>query len=385
MIKEMILEDFLRSNNIEVDTWLAANIEWEQLKSIAIDFEKHRHEMEEYAAMVVRLIQHYEGVHSVRWRVKDCEHTMEKIVRKRAENSDKYKDIDEKNYYSIITDLIGIRALHLFKSDAFSIDSSIRDNFSITEKPMLYLRDGDIFSQEVFSEAKFDHKFHPKGYRSIHYIIKAQPNKRELLSEIQVRTIFEEGWSEIDHRVRYPSFSSDENISGFLSIFNSLAGQADAMGSFVQTLAEATVKNKTALNAAHEKNNQSLKAVEELVSELSREAEAHNQSKQTVEKLKNEVSKMRAASNIEESRKKLGMSIRFPTELFDNIKRQNKALNSVAIEDFSKQMEVIGKAFLKSKEVDELMKAAISQQNSEKAIAEMLKGIVALNKDKKDN
>ncbi|EKH2437192.1 hypothetical protein O4M18_004240 [Escherichia coli] len=91
-------------------------------------------------------------------------------------------------------------------------------------------------------------KLHDAGYRSVHYVIKTRPIKDEIFTEIQVRTIFEEGWSEIDHRIRYPDISDDHLINHFLMIFNRLAGSADEMGAFIFELKET-------INVVSPKNN----------------------------------------------------------------------------------------------------------------------------------
>ena len=80
-------------------------------------------------------------------------------------------------------------------------------------------------------------KEHSDGYRSIHYITKTNFTKATVRCELQVRTIFEEGWSEIDHKVRYPDFTDDPLIRDFLHVFNRLSGAADEMGTFVNRLA----------------------------------------------------------------------------------------------------------------------------------------------------
>ena len=46
-------------------------------------------------------------------------------------------------------------------------------------------------------------------YRSLHYIIKY----KGYYVEIQGRTLFEEGWSEIDHDIVYPYYQDDEMLS----------------------------------------------------------------------------------------------------------------------------------------------------------------------------
>jgi len=104
---------------------------------------------------------------------------------------------------------------------------------------------------------------HPFGYRSIHYVIKSQPAKCVRLVELQVRTIFEEGWSEIDHKVRYPRQSDDPLLAFFLTIFNRLAGSADEMGTFTKILA-TNLRQQTA------RANRSAREIQEKEAELKR-------------------------------------------------------------------------------------------------------------------
>jgi hypothetical protein len=62
------------------------------------------------------------------------------------------------------------------------------------------------------------------------------PTKVAVTAEVQVRTIFEEAWSEIDHKIRYPHNKGDPVLNQFLAVFNQLAGSADGMGSFIRSL-----------------------------------------------------------------------------------------------------------------------------------------------------
>jgi hypothetical protein len=87
-----------------------------------------------------------------------------------------------------------------------------------------------------FESADCDLREHPEGYRSVHYVLKSQPANQQHLVELQVRTIFEEGWSEIDHRIRYPNQTDNPYLRQFLIMFNGLAGSADQMGSFIKAL-----------------------------------------------------------------------------------------------------------------------------------------------------
>ena len=190
-------------------------------------------------------------MHSVRWRIKDVEHLLAKIIRKRIDGNKKYDDICVENYSDVITDLIGIRALHLFKTDFETINKSINSSFVLKEKTVVYVREGDdsTFKQQC-SDLGFSVEVHPNGYRSIHYVLKTQPLQRLILVELQVRTIFEEGWSEIDHIVRYPNYSDDAQLAYLLTIFNRMAGNADEMAGFVRALAEAQRDSKAQLDDA---------------------------------------------------------------------------------------------------------------------------------------
>ena len=115
----------------------------------------------------------------------------------------------------------------------------IRDGseLDIIGKPIAYYRKGD--SQELLSHFKEnnceteEHKF---GYRSVHYLVKSSLFKKQYIVEIQVRTIFEEGWSEVDHKLKYPYVKNNVVLERFIGILNRLAGSTDEMCSFINYL-----------------------------------------------------------------------------------------------------------------------------------------------------
>ena len=51
--------------------------------------------------------------------------------------------------------------------------------------------------------------------------------------EIQVRTLYEEAWSEIDHKLRYPYNLQSEMLKNYTDIMNRLTGLGDEMGTFI--------------------------------------------------------------------------------------------------------------------------------------------------------
>lgn len=212
-----------------------ANISIEHLEAIDNDFANLNSQLDQAAEFITRFLLKAKDIHSVRYRLKDPEHLLKKIIRKKKENP--LREITPDNYRSEITDLIGVRAIHLFKEDWKKVNDFIVNTWEVHEQPTAYVRAGDTEEySDMFKECGCEIKPHQFGYRSVHYIIKTRPAKEEILAEIQVRTIFEEGWSEIDHKVRYPSSSSNELIDYLLLVMNRLAGSADELGSFTKKL-----------------------------------------------------------------------------------------------------------------------------------------------------
>ena len=57
---------------------------------------------------------------------------------------------------------------------------------------------------------------------------------RGVYIEIQIKTLFEEGWGEIDHSILYPQRKGNAMLTEFSELLNRLAGMGDEMGSFYQ-------------------------------------------------------------------------------------------------------------------------------------------------------
>ncbi len=80
-------------------------------------------------------------------------------------------------------------------------------------------------------------------YRSIHYTIRhTDPDGTAVPIEIQTRSIFEEGWSEINHKLLYKKECFDIAEEALLkkasSILSSLAGDCDTLVDLMRTIAE---------------------------------------------------------------------------------------------------------------------------------------------------
>lgn len=110
--------ELLKKYNISEDEFEVADIKWEELEYIYKDFSEKRSSYEQKLAefqkeFLMNISEN--GIHSIRTRVKDAEHLIVKIIRKRQENYKKYRTLDKDNYEKFLTDLIGIRCLYFLK------------------------------------------------------------------------------------------------------------------------------------------------------------------------------------------------------------------------------------------------------------------------------
>lgn len=246
-------EAFLKQYNMDEAYLEEAGLSWEELAAIYEDYLSIEGTLRRIGKEFVNdYLYDIEkaGIHSYRYRTKDPGHLLEKIIRKRREHPERLAAIDRTNYYKYITDLIGIRVFFLYREDwihfhnyittAFEnnpdiyVEDRIADfdedasHFYIAERPKVYRRNGDT---RIYDDNLIDIK--SDGiYRSLHYIIKY----RGYYVEIQGRTLFEEGWSEIDHDIVYPYYKDDVMLKDFSTLLNRLSGMADEMSSYFRRM-----------------------------------------------------------------------------------------------------------------------------------------------------
>lgn len=277
-------DSFLEKYNIDKLEFENTKIVWDDLMLIFKDYLCFKKELEQAAIYLFNTLMLSEKVHSVRYRIKDEEHLIEKIIRKKITEN---HSIDLNNYKEEINDLIGLRALHLFKADWLKINGYIIEKFNLFRKPIANYRKGD--SEDLiryFSENGCEPKEHKYGYRSIHYILETQPYKLKLKAEIQVRTIYEEAWAEIDHTIRYPYDLGNILYSEFLLILNRLSGSADEMGSFIQSLKKELLLREIDYGNKIKEKDKIILDLEEKLSKLDIKDKDLNSIKEDLNKLK---------------------------------------------------------------------------------------------------
>jgi putative GTP pyrophosphokinase len=140
-------------------------------------------------------------IHSFGFRLKDETHLAEKLIRKKIENPG--VDIIGENFFSEITDLAGLRILQLYKTHIREIHQFICNckDWELSREPVAYNFSPRFL--KIFKELDIEVKEKSTGYSSAHYVVHDIEDKN-CHCEIQVRTLFEEGWSEIDHTFNYP-------------------------------------------------------------------------------------------------------------------------------------------------------------------------------------
>jgi putative GTP pyrophosphokinase len=193
-------------------------------------YRSRRHEFEIFLDGVSQLFEKHPkltqepipAVHSIRKRLKHEEHLRGKIIRKRSDG----QDVDESNLFAVITDLAGVRVLHLCQPQFQLIHEVIQEkvetrDWILYEQPLAYTWDPE--SVEFFR--RFDLRVERKEsfYTSIHYVVKPRADSH-LSCEIQVRTLFEELWGEIDHSLNYPNQSGDIGCQEQLRVLAKLVG-----------------------------------------------------------------------------------------------------------------------------------------------------------------
>lgn len=147
-------------------------------------------------------------VHSTKARLKDPEHLRKKLARKylAALQAGEDVSIDCANLFQKVTDLVGVRLLHLHTRQLERIHPSILEAFEEARTPLVeapFARTWDDESRGFFKSLGLETQSSPSLYTSVHYVIQSN-SKTIFTAEIQVRTLAEELWGEVDHAMNYP-------------------------------------------------------------------------------------------------------------------------------------------------------------------------------------
>lgn len=194
-------------------------------------------------------------VHSVKTRLKDREHLKEKIIRKWEEAD----PIGPVNIFEKITDLSGVRVLHLHQDQFALIHKEILTKVEVKdwylpESPKAYTWDPE--SKQFFEGLGINVQVKESFYTSVHYLVRPRQDS-DLCCEIQVRTLFEEIWGEVDHSINYPEPSSNLSCREQLRVLAKLVGAGSRLVDSIFRSSEGREKYDTKSSGHKEGQGQS--------------------------------------------------------------------------------------------------------------------------------
>ncbi len=215
------------------------------------DFEEHRRTAVDKYARVRPLYENFSSVvrqiltesiaarmlkiHSIEARAKSLEAFGDKVMKPSDSNPNEPKYPEPLQQ---VTDLAGVRVITFFPRTVEAIDECINQQFEVVEKVDL--------SASLEKEERL-------GYQSVHYIVRLMGDRTHLpeykqfeglKAEIQVRTVMQHAWAEIEHDIQYKS--PDTIPSTIRRRFMSLAGLLEIADREFQAIqdADATLREE---------------------------------------------------------------------------------------------------------------------------------------------
>lgn len=148
-------------------------------------------------------------------RLKDREECISKFIRKYQSDLEERKEPYEIKDY--ITDLIGVRVTCYYEIDVPHIRRILDDNFHVIEV--------------TDKTSKLESRDDTFGYKGLHLDLDLNEDRRKLPEyrhiqefrfEVQIRTIIQHAWSELDHKIKYkksPPQSLKRSINRLAALF----------------------------------------------------------------------------------------------------------------------------------------------------------------------
>ena len=189
----------------------------QQRDHFLISFFKKKEKYKKLAEYIVRLISDdplapKESIHTILYRIKDESRLIEKIDQENKRSELDVTPITHKNFHERIGDIIGIRIICLRLSDIVKVEAYLE--FLVEENIFKFIQEPDYKRSFVLpidpgKSIPQNINLQYSGYSSIHYEVKLGDNSdageefKKIQIELQLRTILEEAWGEIDHKYRY--------------------------------------------------------------------------------------------------------------------------------------------------------------------------------------
>jgi putative GTP pyrophosphokinase len=159
-------------------------------------------------------------LHSSMSRCKDPEHLRKKILRKIREGDERYTSITPDTLFEVVTDLTGVRLLHLHSNQVHRIHPIILEilaqyKYTLVEQPFANAWDQEF--KAIYDALGIKVDFRESMYTSVHYVVSTD-SQIPIRAEIQVRTLMEEVWGEISHTINYPEPTTNHSCTRQLKV-----------------------------------------------------------------------------------------------------------------------------------------------------------------------
>lgn len=181
------------------------SFDFEQHRQYAVEaYGRKRHLYQGFLTVMNKILhdtlaEHGIKVASVESRLKEEESFGNKVVEPHPKdpNQPKYK-----NPLNDVQDMVGLRVITLVLKTLDEIDAVLLKEFHIHERT----DKSDVLKEEE--------RF---GYQSVHYIVSLMENRttlteyrryQGLVAEIQVRTVLQHAWAEVEHDIQYKSIET---------------------------------------------------------------------------------------------------------------------------------------------------------------------------------
>jgi len=231
---------------------------WDTMREIYEDYE-NRLKDGSLKKTITSFIEEFgapSAMHSMRYRMKTPESLIVKIVHKKCSDFTDldYANITKDTYGKVIMDLLGARVLirhryqweeihdliwHLYfkgtekyvKNRTIDYIGDAKEPF-LAERPKVFYRyEENTKCYELKGRDTFDFEKNNPGYSSNHYII----NYFGTYIELQVRTLFDEAWSENDHDFVYKLYAGNKKLvlKRTSNLLSKVAEVADELSMFM--------------------------------------------------------------------------------------------------------------------------------------------------------
>lgn len=156
--------------------------------------------------------------HFLKHRVKEEDSLRKKLERYAL--SDKPQTVDAANLFDKVRDLAGIRIIHLHTEQLAEIHPLIlsllhENKYEVIGEPIAYCWDQEF--EKLFQDIGIRTEKRDSMYTTVHYDVLSNKTTK-IACEIQVRSLVDEVWGEVSHRVNYPKPSASEACQDQLKV-----------------------------------------------------------------------------------------------------------------------------------------------------------------------